>query len=344
MIKDSGTIESAVSRIGILTSGGDAPGMNAAIRGAVRTSECLGIDCIGVRHGYAGLLSGDFIQLDQKVVKGITGRGGTMLYTARSKEFTTKEGVIKAAETCKHMGIEGLVVIGGDGTFRGAMDLSDHGIKVVGIPCTIDNDIGCTSYTIGFDTACNTAVDAVDRLNDTMQSHERCSVVEVMGRRAGHLALSVGIATGATIILVPEVKYDFDVDVIERIRMARLSGRNNFTVIVAEGAEPGYEVADKILEATGIDTRLTMLGHIQRGGSPHIRDRVVGTSMGFKAVSLLASGHSSRVVAMRGDKYIDLDIHEALSLTKDFDYDMYKSFSALTFLDKNTLLQSFKNN
>lgn len=333
---------SAVNRIGILTSGGDAPGMNAAIRGAVRTAECLGIDCIGVKHGYAGLIQGDFIQLNQKVVKGITGRGGTMLYTARSKEFSTEEGTKKAAETCRHMGIEGLVVIGGDGTFAGAARLSKNGIKVIGIPCTIDNDIGCSSYTIGFDTACNTAVDAVDRLNDTMQSHERCSVVEVMGRKAGHLALSVGIATGATIILVPEVKYDFNKDVIERIRSARLSGRNNFTVIVAEGADSGHDVAERISEATGIDTRLTMLGHIQRGGSPHIRDRVVGTSMGFRAVSLLASGQSGRVVAMQGDKYIDLEINKALTLTKDFDYDMYKSFSALTFLDRKSLLQSFK--
>ena len=341
MQKDSTSGESAVSRIGLLTSGGDAPGMNAAIRGAVRTAECLGIDCIGVRHGYAGLINGDFIPLNQKVVKGITGRGGTMLYTARSAEFAKEEGKVKAAEVCKHMGIEGLVVIGGDGTLAGALGLSKYDVGVVGIPCTIDNDIGCTSYTIGFDTACNTAVDAVDRLNDTMQSHERCSVVEVMGRRAGHLALSVGIATGATIILVPEVKYDFKKDVIERIRVARLAGRNNFTVIVAEGAEPGHEVADKIMEGTGLDTRLTMLGHIQRGGSPHVRDRVVGTSMGYKAVSLLAAGRSSRVVAMRGDKYIDLDISEALSLTKEFDYEMYKTFSALTFLDKNTLLHSF---
>jgi len=334
---------SAVNRIGILTSGGDAPGMNAAIRGAVRTAECLGIDCIGVKHGYAGLIKGDFIQLNQSVVKGITGRGGTMLYTARSKEFSTEEGTKQAAETCRHMGIEGLVVIGGDGTFTGAARLSRNGIKVIGIPCTIDNDIGCSSYTIGFDTACNTAVDAVDRLNDTMQSHERCSVVEVMGRKAGHLALSVGIATGATIILVPEVKYDFNKDVIERIRSARLSGRNNFTVIVAEGADSGHDVAERISEATGIDTRLTMLGHIQRGGSPHIRDRVVGTSMGFKAVSLLASGRSGRVVAMQGDKYIDLEINKALTLTKEFDYDMYKSFSALTFLDRNSLLHSFKD-
>jgi len=342
MTVETGTETTAVQRIGVLTSGGDAPGMNAAIRGAVRAAECLGIDCIGIRHGYAGLIHGDFIKLNQSVVKGITGRGGTMLYTARSAEFNTPKGVEDAAGACKHMGIDGLVVIGGAGTFRGALDLSKHDVKVIGIPCTIDNDIGCTSYTIGFDTACNTALDAVDRLNDTMQSHERCSVVEVMGRKAGHLALAVGIATGATIILVPEVKYDFNDDVIERIRAARLSGRNNFTVIVAEGAEPGYEVADKILEATGIDTRLTMLGHIQRGGSPHVRDRVVGTSMGYRAVSLLAAGLGARVIAMRGDKYIDLDIREALSLTKDFDYEMYKAFSALTFLDKTTLLQTFK--
>lgn len=329
---------SAVKRIGVLTSGGDAPGMNAAIRGAVRAAECLGIECIGIKHGYAGLLKGDFFRLNQKVVKGITGRGGTMLYTARSSEYATEKGVKLGAEACRHMGIEGLVAIGGDGTFRGALDLSQHGIKVIGIPCTIDNDIGCTSYSIGFDTACNTAVDAVDRLNDTMQSHERCSVVEVMGRRAGHLALSVGIATGATIILVPEVEYDFNTDVIERIRAARLAGRNNFAVIVAEGAEPGQDVADKIAEATGIETRLTMLGHIQRGGSPQVRDRVVGTSMGYKAVMLLASGCDSRVVAMQGDKYVDYDISEALSMSKEFDYEMYKSFSALTFLDRNTLL------
>jgi len=344
MVNASDGYKSAVNRIGILTSGGDAPGMNAAIRGAVRAAECLGIDCIGIKRGYAGLINGDFIKLNQSVVKGITGRGGTMLFTARSAEFATPQGVAKGAEACRHMGIEGVIVIGGDGTFRGALELSEHGIEVIGIPCTIDNDIGCTSYTIGFDTACNTAVDAVDKLNDTMQSHERCSVVEVMGRKAGHLALSVGVATGATIILVPEVKYDFKTDVIERIRAARLSGRNNFAVIIAEGAEPGNDVAKGIAEATGIDTRLTLLGHIQRGGSPQVRDRVVGTSMGYKAVSLLAAGCGSKIIAMRGDKYIDLDINEALSMTKEFDYEMYRAFSALTFLEKNTLLQSFKNN
>ena len=337
MFDYSKMITPKVKRIGILTSGGDAPGMNAAIRGAVRSAECLGIECIGIRHGYAGLMRGDFIELCQNNVKGITGRGGTILYSARSKEFNTEDGVKAAANTCRHMGIEGIVTIGGDGTFRGALALSRHGINVIGIPCTIDNDIACTSYTIGFDTACNTAVEAVDKLNDTMQSHERCSVVEVMGRKAGYLALAVGIATGATIILVPEVEYDFDVDVIERIRRARLAGRNNFTVIVAEGTEPGAGVTEKIEAATGIETRFTSLGHIQRGGSPQVRDRVVGTMLGNCAVYLLASGHKSRIVAMDGDKYVDIDIEEALNMKKDFDFNMYKAFSALTFLDKKKL-------
>ena len=323
----------AVKRIGILTSGGDAPGMNAAIRAAVRTAQCIGIDCIGIRHGYVGLMGGSFIPLSEGDVKGLTGRGGTMLYTARSKEFATEEGVKRAADTCKYAGIEGLVVIGGDGTFRGALDLSTHGVKVVGIPCTIDNDIGCSSYTIGFDTACNTAIEAVDRLNDTMQSHERCSVVEVMGHRAGYLALSVGISTGATVIMIPEVKTDFERDVVERIRKARLAGRTHFTVIVAEGGEPAHSIADRINDATGIETRVTTLGHVQRGGSPLMRDRVTATTMGYKAVVLLAQGQSGRIVAMNGDKCMDYDINEALGMTKEFDLEIYKMFTALTFLD-----------
>ena len=323
----------AVKRIGILTSGGDAPGMNAAIRGAVRTAQSIGIEVIGIRHGYAGLISGDLFPLDEKAVKGLTGRGGTMLYTARSVEFTTEEGVKRAADTCRYMGIEGLITIGGDGTFRGALDISEHGVKVIGIPCTIDNDIGCTSYTIGFDTACNTAVEAVDRLNDTMQSHERCSVVEVMGRRAGHLALSVGIATGATLIMIPEVEYDFEREVAGRIRTARLAGRNNFTVIVAEGVGHAHVIAEKIHDATGIETRVTALGHIQRGGAPHVRDRVIATTMGNRAVMLLAEGKGARIIAMIDDKLVDLDIHEALSMTKDFDLETYNMYKTLTFID-----------
>jgi len=329
---------SAVKRIGVLTSGGDAPGMNAAIRGVVRTAQCIGIDCVGIRHGYAGLIAGEFMPLSERDVKGITKQGGTMLHSARSKEFTTEEGVKRAAETCKYMGIEGLVAIGGDGTFRGAQALSDHGIKVIGIPCTIDNDIGCSSYTIGFDTACNTAIEAVDRLNDTMQSHERCSVVEVMGHKTGYLALYVGIATGATIILIPEVEHDFEIDVVGRIRTARLAGRNHFMVIVAEAMEPVHVIAEKINKATGVDTRVTALGHVQRGGAPLMRDRVTATSMGYTAVMLLAEGQGGRVVAMHGDKIVDIDIYEALSTKKEFDLNMFKMFTTLTFLDK-TLLQ-----
>ena len=327
----------SIKRIGILTSGGDAPGMNAAIRGAVRTAQCVGIECVGIRHGYAGLIRGDFLPLGEKDVKGITKRGGTMLYTARSKEFMTEEGVKRAADTCNYMGIEGLIAIGGDGTFRGAQDLAKHGIKVIGIPCTIDNDIGCSSYTIGFDTACNTAIEAVDRLSDTMQSHERCSVVEVMGHRTGYLALSVGIATGATITLIPEIKYDFERDVVGRIRAARLAGRTHFMVIVAEGMEPVHVIAEKINNATGIETRVTALGHIQRGGEALMRDRVTATSMGYRAVMLLAKGQGGRIVAVSGDKIIDIDIHEALAMQKDFDFETYKMFTALTFLDKDML-------
>ena len=338
MVMSQRSMDCAVSRIGVLTSGGDAPGMNAAIRGVVRTSQCYGIDCIGIRHGYAGLIHGEFIPIDEKTVKGTIVRGGTMLYTARSKEFMTDEGRKRAADACRFSGIEGLIVIGGDGTFKGARDLSKHGVKVIGIPCTIDNDIACTSYSIGFDTACNTAVEAVDRLNDTMQSHERCSVVEVMGRGAGHLALNVGIATGASVILIPEIKYDFDRDVIGRIRKARLAGRNNFTVIVAEAMEPAHIIAKKINEATGIDTRVTGLGHVQRGGTPHVRDRVIATSMGYKAVSLLAEGKGNRLVAMQGDEIVDYDIDEALEMKKEFDFEAYKMFTALTFLDRSTLL------
>ena len=330
------SIHSKVKRIGVLTSGGDAPGMNAAIRAVARTAQCLGIDCVGIKHGYDGLLKGDFIPLDDKAVKGITGLGGTILYTARSPEFGTEEGTQRASEMSKNLGIEAIVVIGGDGTFQGARRLNKYGTKVVGVPCTIDNDISCTSYSIGFDTACNTAADAIDRINDTMKSHERCSVVEVMGRSAGHLALSVGISTGATIVLVPEMDYDFEKDVVERLRKARLAGRTNFGVIVAEGIkESAYDITTKIEEATGIETRLTNLGHIQRGGGPQVRDRVVATNMGYLAVMLLASGESGKVIAMRGDHYISLDINEALEMKKNLDSEQYKMFTALTFMDKD---------
>ena len=232
----------AVKRIGVLTSGGDAPGMNAAIRAVVRSAIYRGIDCVGIRRGFNGLINGDFVRLDENSVNHIINRGGTMLYTARSEEFRTLDGQQRAAATCKLLGLDGIVGVGGDGTFRGLQEFSKQGISVVGVPATIDNDIVCTDYTIGYDTAANTAVEAIDRLRDTMQSHERCSVVEVMGRNAGHLALYVGLATGATSVLVPEKKLDFEHDVVDCIRGARLSGKTHYMIIVAEGAGSAIEI------------------------------------------------------------------------------------------------------
>ncbi len=312
---------SKVKRIGVLTSGGDAPGMNAAIRAVVLTSIHMGIECVGVRRGYNGLISGDIVPMTAEDVNEITALGGTRLYTARSPEFMTKKGQKRGADNCRFMGIEGLVIIGGDGSYRGALALSQHGIPVVCLPGTIDNDIGCTTYTIGFDTACNTAIDAVDKLDDTMQSHERCSVVEVMGHRAGHLALNVGIATGATVTLIPEEETDFEADVADRIRNARLEGHDHFTVIVAEGAGSAHDVAAKIKQATGVETRVTTLGHIQRGGTPLVRDRVTASRMGYKAVHLLADGIFNRAVCMNGEKCVDYDLEEALNMKKGLDED-----------------------
>ena len=245
-------MKSAVKRIGVLTSGGDAPGMNAAIRSVVRASMHMGIECLGIRRGFNGLITGDITSMDFVQTSGLIGRGGTVLYTARSEEFKTDEGRKKAANTCKLFGLEGIVGIGGDGTYRGLLEFSNQeGVAVVGVPGTIDNDIACTEYTIGYDTACNTALEAIDRLKDTMQSHERCSVVEVMGRHAGHLALYVGVACGATAVLIPEKEIDFERDVVEPIRAARLAGRTHFMVIVAEGVGSSYDVAAKIKEYTG---------------------------------------------------------------------------------------------
>ena len=310
-----------VKRIGVLTSGGDAPGMNAAIRAVVLTSIHLGIECVGIRRGYNGLIGGDIVPMTDEDVSGITSLGGTRLYTARSPEFMLKKGQKRGAENCRFMGIDGLVVIGGDGSYRGALELAKLGIPVICLPGTIDNDIGCTTYTIGFDTACNTAIDAVDKLHDTMQSHERCSVVEVMGHKAGHLALNVGIATGATVTLIPEMEIDFEADVSERIRSARLDGHTHFTVIVAEGAASAQDVAEKIKQSTGVVTRVTTLGHIQRGGSPLVRDRVTASRMGYKAVRLLADGVFNRAVCMNGEKCVDYDLETALGMKKGLDED-----------------------
>ena len=306
----------AMKRIGVLTSGGDAPGMNACVRSVVRTALYHGIECYGIRRGYHGLIHGDVVRLDEKSVSHTINRGGTILYTARSKEFMTEEGQQKAVATCKFLGLDGIVVIGGDGTFRGAQALSRHGINVIGIPGTIDNDICCTNYSIGFDTAANTAIDCIDRLRDTMQSHERCSVVEVMGRHAGYLAMYVGLAVGATAVLVPEDPFDFERDVVEKIRRARLKGFTHYMIVVAEGAGSAADIAQGLRDALGLDPRVTVLGHIQRGGTPTGRDRVNATKMGYLAVQLLLEGKTNRIVCTQNGSFTDLDIEEGLSMKR----------------------------
>ena len=305
-----------VKRIGVLTSGGDAPGMNAAVRAVVRTALYHGLECYGIRRGYNGLINGDVIKLDEKSVAHTINRGGTILYTARSKEFMTEEGQRKAVSTCKFLGLDSVIAIGGDGTFRGARALSKYGINVVCIPATIDNDISCTNYSIGFDTAANTAINCIDKLRDTMQSHERCSVVEVMGRNAGYLAMYVGLACGATAVLVPEKKIDFEKDVIEKIRQARFNGFTHYMIVVAEGAGSAAEIAAQIKESIDLDPRVTVLGHIQRGGSPTGRDRVNATKMGYLAVELLLAGKTNRIVSTNEGSYVDVDIDAALEMKR----------------------------
>ncbi len=313
----------STNTIAVLTSGGDAPGMNAAVRAVVRTGISFGMRVMGIRRGYNGLLSGDVFEMNLRSVSDIIHHGGTALFTARSPEFNTPEGVQKAADNCHRLGIDGVVVIGGDGSFRGARDLTGAGIPCIGVPGTIDNDIASSEYTIGFDTAMNTAVEMVDRLRDTTESHDRCSVVEVMGRRCGDLALQTGIAVGATSILVPEVPFDFDKDIIQRMQYTQKTGKKHFIIVVAEGVGGVDKLAKDIETQTGIETRATVLGHVQRGGSPTLRDRVVGSEMGNYAAELLHNGNSNRVVVMRGGRIVDLDITEALNMTRVFDKHLY---------------------
>jgi len=308
--------------IGVLTSGGDAPGMNAAVRAVVRTAIANGMTVKGIRRGYNGLMEDDVVDLGARDVSDIIQLGGTMLYSARSSRFKTEEGIAEAIATCKKHGIEGIVVIGGDGSFRGARDLSLRGIPCVGIPATIDNDIASTEYTIGFDTAMNTVIEMVDRLRDTCDSHARCSVVEVMGRRAGHIALRTGLAVGAVAIIVPERDTAVD-EVIEKIERTRALGKKHFIVMVAEGVGGVDEMAKKIQAVTGIETRSTVLGHVQRGGAPTVRDRVIASQMGFEAVNLLKEGIGNRVVAYKLGKIVNYDIYEALNMSKPFDEYMY---------------------
>lgn len=318
-------MDKQIRRIGVLTSGGDAPGMNALIRSVVRSASANDISVLGIRRGYSGLINGDIIEMGARSVDGIIRKGGTMLYTARCKEMLTEEGLQKAADTCRYLGIDGLICCGGDGTFRGAQALSRKGVPCIGVPGTIDNDISCSDYTIGFDTACNTAIECIDKLRDTMQSHERCSVVEVMGRRAGHLALQVGCAVGATAICLPERQLDFDTEIVERMRIGRIKGRNHHIIIVAEGYGSAQAVADQIHEATGIDTRVTILGHIQRGGSPSAMDRVMATRMGYAAVRALMEGKTNRVVVSDNNIVTDIDIEEGLAQSKDLNQCLFEA-------------------
>lgn len=308
-----------IKTIGVLTSGGDAPGMNAAVRAVVRTALSRGMKVIGIKRGFNGLLNDEVFEMNLRSVSEIIHRGGTVLYTARCLEFKTLEGQKQGAEKCRELGIDAMVVIGGDGSFRGAKALANQGIPCIGIPCTIDNDIACSEYTIGYDTAMNTAVEMIDKLRDTTQSHDRCSVVEVMGRNAGYIALNVGIATGALAILIPERPYNFDRDILERMQYTQKTGKKHFIVIVAEGVGHAQELAHQIQTTTGIDSRATVLGHVQRGGSPTLRDRVTASSMGYHAVDLLDKGILNRVVAVSADKIVDYDVNVALSMHKTID-------------------------
>ena len=314
----------AQKTIAVLTSGGDAPGMNAAVRAVVRAGINRGMRVFGIYRGYNGLLNGDIEEMNLRSVSDINGNGGTMLYTARSEEFKKKEAQERAAAFCREKGIEGVVVIGGDGSFRGARALTACGINCVGVPGTIDNDIACSEYTVGFDTAMNTALEMVDRIRDTAQSHDRCSIVEVMGRRCGDIALQTGIATGATAILVPEVEYNIERDVITRIINTQKTGKKHFIIVVAEGVGGVHDLAKYIEQRLGIEARATVLGHVQRGGSPTVRDRVVASQMGYEAVSLLDKGLGNRVVVMRDGKITHLDINEALDMERVFDTKLYK--------------------
>lgn len=320
-----------IKTIGVLTSGGDAPGMNAAIRAVVRRGLAYGVKMKGIYKGYDGLLNEEIVDMTARDVADTIGRGGTILYTARCAEMRTEEGQQRAAEICRKHGIDGLVVIGGDGSFAGAQKLANLGINAVGVPGTIDLDIACTEYTIGFDTAVNTAMDAIDKVRDTSTSHERCSIIEVMGRNAGYIALWCGIANGAEDILLPE-KYDYDEQkIINNIIENRKRGKKHHIIINAEGIGHSSSMAKRIEAATGIETRATILGHMQRGGSPTCRDRVYASIMGAYAVDLLMEGKTKRVVGYRSGEYVDFDINDALGMKKElseYEHEVAMSLSA----------------
>ncbi|MCI8492762.1 MULTISPECIES: 6-phosphofructokinase [Anaerotruncus] len=321
--------------IGVLSSGGDAPGMNAAIRSVVRTALNRNIRVLGIRRGYSGLLARDMFEMNLRSVSDTLHRGGTILYSARCPEFRDDKGVERGKEVCREMGIDGLVVIGGDGSFRGARDLSLKGIPCIGIPGTIDNDIASSDYTVGFDTAVNTVMDMVDKLRDTSQSHDRCSIVEVMGRHCGDIALHAGIACGAVAILVPEVPFSIDA-IIEKMQRTLRTGKKHFIIIVAEGVTSVggvgtvHDIAEEIEARTGVESRATVLGHVQRGGAPSARERVLASEMGYHAVELLEQGIGNRVVVNHDNKIVDYDILEALQMKKQFDRHLYDIADAIS--------------
>ena len=327
-------MEYNVKTIGILTSGGDAPGMNAAVRAVTRAALFHGMNVKGIYKGFNGLMGGNIKNLSLRDVSGVLERGGTFLYSARCPEFIEDAGVEKGKIACKKAGIDGLVVCGGDGSFRGARDLSLKGIPCICIPCTIDNDIAATDYCIGYDTAVNTVVDNIDKLRDTSQSHDRCSVVEVMGRHCGDIALRSAICEGAVSFLVPELEYDLERDVITKMRTTLGTGKSHFIVIVAEGVTnlrfddkgnmDAAQLAAYIQEKTGVEARATVIGHVQRGGKPSARDRVIASEMGHYAVELLRKGIGNRIVARRGSEIIDVDILEGLEMKKTIDMDLVR--------------------
>ena len=319
-----------MKRIGLLTSGGDAPGMNAAIRAVVRTGIYFGMEVYGVECGYAGLINDDVIPMSMRSVSDIVQRGGTMLRTARCLEMLTKDGQQKAVKTLKNRGIEGLVVIGGDGSFRGAKVLSEeYGIPTIGIPGTIDNDLAYTDYTLGFDTAVNTCLDIINKLRDTMTSHERISVVEVMGRHCGDIALYAGIGSGAEIIVVPEVPYDMD-DIVMRINRSRANQKHSNIIVIAEGVMSATAFAKQLQEVTTYSVRPTTIGHVQRGGSPSMQDRMLAAQFGNKAVRLLKDGIGNRVIGIKENHIIDMDIIEAVSMKKTFNYELYNTLQMIS--------------
>ena len=320
--------EKQIKTIGVLTSGGDAPGMNAAVRAVVRKASANGMNVKGIKRGYMGLLNEEITDMNNRSVSDIIGRGGTILGTARCMEFHTEEGQKKGAQICKRHGIDGMVVIGGDGSYRGAIALSRHGINTVGVPGTIDLDIACTEYTIGFDTAINTAMEAIDKVRDTSGSHERCSIIEVMGRHAGYIALWCGIATGADDLIIPE-KYDYNEQtLIDNIIDNRKKGKTHHLIVNAEGIGHSTSMARRIEAATGIETRATILGYMQRGGNPTCKDRVYASTMGAYAADILSEGKSNRVVCYRNGEFVDVDIEEALVMKKsisEYQYELGKT-------------------